>query len=72
MNYISHREMLLIFDAKYSFKKNSLIKKLLEYVDWNTDSNEELYKTLVGQIQMTESEIDDWGYGYCIPEREDL
>lgn len=57
-----------LIDAKYSFKKNSLIKKLLEYVDWNTDSNEELYQTLVGQIQMTESEIDDWGYGYCIPE----
>lgn len=60
-----------LIDAKYSFKKNSLIKKLLEYVDWNTDSNEELYQTLVGQIQMTESEIADWGYGYCIPEKED-
>ena len=61
-----------LIDAKFSYKKNSLIKKLLEYVDWNTDSNEELYQTLVGQIQMTESEIADWGYGYCIPEREDL
>lgn len=60
-----------LIDAKYSFKKNSLIKKLLEYVDWNTDSNEELYQTLVGQIQMTESEIADWGYGYCIPEKEE-
>ena len=60
-----------LIDAKYSFKKNSLIKKLLEYVDWNTDSNEELYKTLIGQIQMTESEITDWGYGYCIPEKEE-
>ena len=60
-----------LIDAKYSFKKNSLIKKLLEYVDWNTDSNEELYQTLIGQIQMTESEIADWGYGYCIPEKEE-
>lgn len=60
-----------LIDAKYSFKKNSLIKKLLEYVDWNTDSNEELYQTLIGQIQMTESEIEDWGYGYCIPEKEE-
>lgn len=60
-----------LIDAKFSYKKNSLIKKLLEYVDWNTDSNKELYQTLVGQIQMTESEIDDWGYGYCIPEKED-
>lgn len=60
-----------LIDAKFSYKKNSLIKKLLEYVDWNTDSNEELYQTLVGQIQMTESEIADWGYGYCIPEKEE-
>ena len=60
-----------LIDAKYSFKKNSLIKKLLEYVDWNTDSNEELYQTLIGQIQMAESEIADWGYGYCIPEKEE-
>lgn len=60
-----------LIDAKFSFKKNSLIKKLLEYVDWNTDSNKELYQTLVGQIQMTDSEIDEWGYGYCIPEKEE-
>ena len=60
-----------LIDAKFSYKKNSLIKKLLEYVDWNTDSNEELYQTLVGQIQMTESEIADWGYNYCIPEKEE-
>lgn len=60
-----------LIDAKFSFKKNSLIKKLLEYVDWNTDSSEELYRILIGQIQMTESEIDDWGYGYCIPEKEE-
>lgn len=38
---------------------------------WNTDSNEELYKVLIGQVQMTESEITDWGYGYCIPEKEE-
>lgn len=60
-----------LIDAKFSFKKNSLIKKLLEYIDWNTDSNKELYKVLIGQIQMTESEINDWGYGYCIPEEEE-
>lgn len=60
-----------LIDAKFSFKKNSLIKKLLEYVDWNTDSNEELFQTLIGKIQMTESEIADWGYGYCIPEEEE-
>lgn len=57
-----------LIDEKYSYKKNSLIKHLLEYVDTNTDSSEELYQILVGQIQMTESEIDNWGYGYCIPE----
>ena len=61
-----------LIDAKYSFKKNSLIKRLLHYVEANSDGVEQLYQTLVGQIQMTESEIDDWGYGYCIPEREDL
>lgn len=60
-----------LIDAKYSFKKNSLIKKLLKYVDWNTDSSEELYRILIGQVQMTESEIEDWGYGYCIPEKEE-
>lgn len=59
-----------LIDTKFSYRKNSLIKKLLTYVDWNTDSNEELYQTLIGQIQMTESEIADWGYGYCIPEEE--
>lgn len=60
-----------LIDVKYSFKKNSLIKKLLECVDWSTDSNEDLYQTLIGKIQMTESEIVDWGYGYCIPEEEE-
>lgn len=57
-----------LIDAKYSFKKNSLIKHLLHYVEANSNSAEELYQTLVGEIQMTESEINDWGYGYCIPE----
>ena len=61
-----------LIEEKYSFTKNSLIKRLLHYVEANSESAEELYQTLVGQIQMTESEIDDWGYGYCIPEREDL
>ena len=28
-------------------------------------------QTIVGQIHMTESEIADWGYGYCIPEKEE-
>ena len=61
-----------LIEEKYSFTKNSLIKRLLRYVEANSNSAEELYQTLVGEIQMTESEIDDWGYGYCIPEREDL
>lgn len=59
-----------LIDVKYSFKKNSLINKLLEYVDFNTDSNEELYQVLIGQIQMTESEIKEYGYEFCIPEEE--
>ena len=57
-----------LIEEKYSFTKNSLIKRLLRYVEANSDGAEELYKTLIGEIQMTESEIDDWGYGYCIPE----
>lgn len=61
-----------LIEEKYSFTKNSLIKRLLRYVEANSESAEELYQTLVGEIQMTESEIDDWGYGYCIPERDDL
>ena len=59
-----------LVDVKYSFKKNSLIKKLLEYVNWNTDSSEKLYQVLIGQIQMTESEIKEYGYEFCIPEEE--
>lgn len=61
-----------LIEEKYSFKKNSLIKRLLRYVEANSEGAEQLYQTLVGEIQMTESEIDDWEYGYCIPEREDL
>lgn len=57
-----------LIEEKYSFTKNSLIKRLLRYVEANSESAEELYQTLIGEIQMTESEIDDWGYGYCIPE----
>ena len=57
-----------LIEEKYSFTKNSLIKRLLRYVEANSESAEELYHTLIGEIQMTESEIDDWGYGYCIPE----
>ena len=57
-----------LIEEKYSFTKNSLIKRLLRYVEANSDGAEELYQTLIGEIQMTESEIDDWGYGYCIPE----
>lgn len=60
-----------LIDVKYSFKKNSLINKLLEYVDWNTDSNEELYQVLIGKIQMTETEIEEYGYEFCIPEKEE-
>lgn len=60
-----------LIDVKYSYKKNSLINKLLEYVDWNTDSNEELYQVLVGKIQMTETEIEEYGYEFCIPEKEE-
>ena len=59
-----------LIEEKYSFTKNSLIKRLLRYVEANSESAEELYQTLIGEIQMTESEIDDWGYGYCIPEEE--
>lgn len=59
-----------LIEEKYSFTKNSLIKRLLRYVEANSDGAEELYQTLIGEIQMTESEIDDWGYGYCIPEEE--
>lgn len=59
-----------LIEEKYSFTKNSLIKRLLRYVEANSESAEELYHTLIGEIQMTESEIDDWGYGYCIPEEE--
>lgn len=61
-----------LIEEKYSFTKNSLIKRLLRYVEANSESAEELYQTLIGEIQMTESEIDDWGYAYCIPEKEDL
>lgn len=57
-----------LIEEKYSFIKNSLIKRLLRYVEANSESAEELYQTLIGEIQMTESEIDDRGYGYCIPE----
>ena len=60
-----------LIEEKYSFIKNSLIKRLLHYVEANSNSAEELYQTLVGEIQMTESEINDWGYGYCIPEEEE-
>lgn len=60
-----------LIDAKFSFKKNSLVKLLLRYVEVNSESAEQLYQTLVGEIQMTESEIIDWGYGYCIPEEEE-
>ena len=59
-----------LIEEKYSFTKNSLIKRLLRYVEANSESAEQLYQTLIGEIQMTESEIDDWGYGYCIPEEE--
>ena len=60
-----------LIEEKYSFTKNSLIKRLLRYVEANSDGAEELYQTLIGEIQMTESEIDDWGYGYCIPEENE-
>lgn len=60
-----------LIDVKYSFKKNSLINKLLEYVDLNTDTVEELYQVLIGKIQMTESEIKEYGYEFCIPEKEE-
>lgn len=58
-----------LIDVKFSYRKNSLIEKLLAYVDWNVDSNEDLYQILIDQVQMTESEIADWGYGYCIPRK---
>lgn len=57
-----------LIEEKYSFTKNSLIKRLLRYVEANSNGAEQLYQTFIGEIQMTESEIDDWGYGYCIPE----
>lgn len=57
-----------LIDAKFSYRKNSLINKLLEYVDLNTDTVEELYQVLIGKIQMTESEIKEYGYEFCIPE----
>lgn len=60
-----------LIDAKFSYRKDSLIKRLLEYVEANEGEVEAIYKTLIGQIQMTESEIADWGYGYCIPEKEE-
>lgn len=68
----SDEALQALIEEKYSFTKNSLIKRLLRYVEANSEDVEQLYQTLVGEIQMTESEIDDWGYGYCIPEREDL
>lgn len=60
-----------LIDVKYSYKKNSLINNLLAYIEANVNSAEELYQTLVRQIQMTESEIQNYGYGYCIPEKEE-
>lgn len=60
-----------LIEEKYSFTKNSLIKRLLRYVEANSDGAEQLYQTLIGEIQMTESEINDWGYGYCISEEEE-
>lgn len=60
-----------LIDVKYSYKKNSLINRLLEYIEANTHSAEELYQTLVRQIKMTDSEIQNYRYGYCIPEKEE-
>jgi len=57
-----------LIEEKHSFTKNSLIKRLLRYVEANSESAEQLYQILVGQIQMTDSEIEYYGYGYCIPE----
>lgn len=57
-----------LIDEKYSYKKNSLINHLLQYVFINTHSFEELYQVLVGEIKMTDEEIENYGYGYCIPE----
>ena len=59
-----------LIDAKFSRRKNSLIRKLLEYVEDNEGEVEAIYHTLLVQIQMTESEIEEWGYGYCIPKED--